>query len=230
MLEREANNLTLASFKKQAKILTIFSLVLVYGLVSYQLGRNRSISNLFKIKGATTTETFDSPQESPAPYADSQSQAITSSFVKLCANTTHAFEIAYPKDWFTTYNTEADKCTFFAPYSFIVPQDSGNFLVPIRIEVINPQDWQTIVKISENPNELQNVLSVENLQVGGYLVEKIEAQTTNFSGNLGYAKVSYLIFDSAKPMVITYQQLDEKEDVKKAKELLAEMVRTLKIF
>lgn len=230
MLEREANNLTLASFKKQAKALTIFGLILVYGLAAYQFGRSAGISRLLAVKGATTAETFDSPQESPAPYADTQSQAISSSFVKLCANTTRAFEVVYPKDWFTTYNTEADKCTFFAPYSFIVPQDSENFPVPIRIEVVNPQDWQTTVKLSENPNELQNILSVENLQVGGYLVEKIEAQTTNFSAKPGYAKVSYLIFDSAKPMVITYQQLDEQEDVKKTKEILAEMVTSLKTF
>ena len=220
----------LQASKKTLKSRQFFTLVLIYGLVAYQLGKSTNLTSLLAVKGATTTETFDSPQESPAPYADSQSQAIISSFVKLCANTTHAFEIAYPKDWFTTYNTEADKCTFFAPYSFIVPQDSENFQVPIRIEVISPQDWQTVVKLSENPNEFQNVLSIENLQVGGYLVEKIEAQTTNFSAKQGYAKVSYLIFDGAKPMIVAYQQLDEKEDFKKAKEVLAEMVTSLKIF
>lgn len=222
--------MTLASFKKHAKFLTIVVLILIYGTVAYQLGRSASIPRLLKVRGVTTTETFDSPQESAAPYADTQSQIITPSFAKLCANTTFGFEIAYPKDWFTTYNTEADKCTFFAPYSFIVPGDSENFLVPIRIEVVNPHDWQTIIKLTENPNELQNVLSVENLQVGEYLVEKIEAQTTNFSEKQGHAKLTYLIFDSAKPMIISYQQLDEKEDVSKAKEVLAEMVTTLKIF
>ena len=195
------------------------------------MGKNSSLVDNIKVKGAKSQNQLDSPVDSPVPFADTQSATITASFVKLCANTVYGFEVSYPKDWFTTYNTEDQKCTYFAPYSFVVPFDTANFLVPIKIEVLNPADWLGNVRFYENPNDFQNVISAQNIEINGKSVKKIQLTATG-EGQIkkGLVNTTYLIFDDKNPTVISYQQTDEKEDTQTARKVLEEVVSTIRYF
>jgi len=203
----------------------------VYGLGFYQLGKNSSLVNILRVKGASAQKTIDTPLDSPVPFADTQSSTITASFVKLCANTAFGFEVSYPKDWFTTYNTEDQKCTFFAPYSFIVPYETSNFLIPIRIEILKPEDWLGNVKFYENPNDFQNIQSTENIEINGKSVKKIGSTSTS-QGPIerGFSKTTYLMPDVQKPVVVIYQQLEKNENVEANKKVIEEIVGSLRYF
>lgn len=194
-----------------------------------------------RVKGTSSQNQLSSPVESPVPFADTQSHTITPSHVRLCSNTAKGFELAYPKDWFTTYNLEDQKCLFFAPYSFVLPQDTENFQVPIRIEIVTIEDWPTVTKFYENPNDLVNVSLVENIQIDYYPIKKITAQTTgNGQQERGLAKITYLIssyqetssliFASGKPTVLTYTQLTKDDDAGIGIQALEEMIKSLKFF
>ena len=223
--------MTLSNFKKSLKVGTIAFVLVAYGLVSYQIGKLQKIPDILKVKGTSTQREIESPVDSPIPFADTQTQTITASFVRLCSNTTYAFELSYPKDWFTTYNSEDQRCLYFAPYSFVLPQDVSDFNSPIEIEVIKFEDWQTASKFWENPNDSVNILSAENTQVGNFFSKKIEAQATG-TGQIpqGFTKTTYLVFTSTNPLAVSYTQLDEKEDAKVAKQVLEEMVKSLKFL
>ena len=204
--------------------------LVIYGTVFYYLGSNFQISKILKVKGAKTQEKNKSI-EIPQPYSDTQKGEIIASSVKLCSNTVFGFQVVYPNDWFTTYNIDNQKCTFFAPYSFVVPQETDKFFVPIRIEVVKIDDWPNTVKFYENPNDFQNILSVQNAEIGGKAVKKIKASSTGTSTQKkGLEKISFLIFNSKTPLVIFYQQIEENEDVKLSAIILEEMVTSLKYF
>lgn len=223
--------MTLVDFKRSLKFILVIIFLMGYGLGFYLLGRNSNLAKTLSVKGVATDQTLASPLESPVPFADTQSATITSSYVKLCANTVHGFELSYPKDWFTTYNTEQEKCNFFAPYSFIVPYDTTNFLIPIRLEVIKPEDWLGNVKFYENPNDFHNVISAENIEVDGKSVKLIElTATAQDAQRRGFVKTVYLIFDSEYPIVLTYQQTDANENIETAKKVLEEMVSSIRYF
>lgn len=205
--------------------------LVAYGGVAYQVGKLQKIPDILKVKGTSNQKTIDSPVNSPVPFADTQSQTITASFVRLCSNTTNGFELSYPKDWFTTYNTEDQRCLYFAPYSFVLPQDVSDFNSPIEIEVIKIEDWQTASKFYENPNDSVNIKSSENVQIANFFTKKIEALATG-SGQIpqGFTKTTYLIFASENPLAITYTQQNASEDTKAAKQVLEEMVKSLKLL
>ncbi|MBI2040425.1 hypothetical protein HYT18_05135 [Candidatus Microgenomates bacterium] len=225
--------MTLTSFKHHLKLSGILILLICYALGFYLLGKYSVFGNIVKFKENTSggKNSLERPVESPVPYADIQSGKVISSFVKLCSNTFWGYELAYPKDWFTTYNNDSQKCVFFAPYSFVVPADTSFFISPIRIEIINTADWQETLKFYQNPNDFQNVLSSESIQINDRPVQKIKATTTE-NGQLsrGFTKITYLIFDSEIPIAIVYQQLDEKEDVKLFEDVLLEMAGSLRLF
>lgn len=231
--------LTLSSLKFRFKLSLVLILLTVYGVGAYSVGKYASIKekvhdaqNLLKIQGvATKSSKLDSPIESPAPYNDSQDASILASYVKLCSNTTYSFEVAYPKDWFTTFNTQEQNCTFFAPFSFVVPQVADGDFVPIKIEVVSADQWLDNRKFHQNPNDFLNVVSSQNIEIAGKSVEKIKAVSTG-AGKLqkGLEKVTYLVFDAKSPLIFTYQQLDEKEDVASYEKVLEDMVVSLKYF
>ena len=223
--------MTLSKLKGTLKSSVVVLFLTVYGLGFFLLGKNSSLVDNIKVKGAKSQNQLDSPVDSPVPFADTQSATITASFVKLCANTVYGFEVSYPKDWFTTYNTEDQKCTYFAPYSFVVPFDTANFLVPIKIEVLNPADWLGNVRFYENPNDFQNVISAQNIEINGKSVKKIQLTATG-EGQIkkGLVNTTYLIFDDKNPTVISYQQTDEKEDTQTARKVLEEVVSTIRYF
>lgn len=223
--------MTLSSLKYRLKIVVIGILLIIYGVGFFIIGKHSKVNEIQKIKESSTNGQDQDSIERPQPYADSQTGQIISSYVKLCSNTFDGYEVAYPKDWFTTYNSESSKCSFFAPYSFIIPQVIENDFVPIKIEIIKIDQWQNSLKFSENPNDFQNIISVKNLEINGRSVEKVEAATTG-KGVIpqGFVKTTYLIFDSTKPLVISYQQLEAKEDVTKNLDVLEEMVDSLRFF
>ena len=202
----------------------------VYGLGAFLLGRISSVDNFFNIKHINTNEVVR-PIDTSIPHADIQSGAVISSFAKLCSNTVYSYQLVYPKDWFTTFNTEPQKCSYFAPFSFVVPQDIDSPFVPISIEVIKSEDSLQTSKFYQNPNEFQNVISVENIQINDKSVQKIRAQTTG-DGFLprGFIIVRYLIQANQNSLVLSYQQLNEKDDTKMYEDSLSEMSSSLIFF
>lgn len=229
--------MTLSSFKKHTKLSFFIGLFILYGLGSYLLGNYRSdikipsLDKLIKIKGVSTKNNIVMPIDSPVPFMDTQSTSIISSYVKQCSNTKYGFEVSYPNDWFTTYNTEDDKCLYFAPYAFTLPSSLSGFSTPIKLEIAAPEDWEGVVKFYENPNDFQNVLSTKNIAINGAAVEKIDAQTTGAGESAkNSTKLSFLYFDSKLPIVLTYQQSDAKENVEDYKKILEDMAASLKRF
>lgn len=229
--------MTLSSFKKHTKLTFFIGIFVLYGVGSYLLGNYRSdikipsLDKLIKVKGVSTKNSLVTPIDSPVPFSDTQSTSIISSYVKQCSNTKYGFEVSYPNDWFTTYNTEEDKCLYFAPYSFTLPGSLSGFSTPIKLEIAAPEDWDGVVKFYENPNDFQNVLSIKNIAINGAAVERVEAMTTG-AGNSAknFTKLSFLYSDSKLPVVLTYQQSDDKENAESYKRILEDMATSLKRF
>ena len=225
--------MTLAEFKSRLKVTSLVFGILVYGIFFYILGKNSALGKIatLDIINNQKQDLVDFPIESPIPYSDTQKGSVISSFVKLCSNTTYSFEVAYPKDWFTTYNDDSQKCLFFAPYSFIVPKDTSIQFVPIKLELTSIDDWEVNRKFYENPNDFQNIVSVENKEIDAKPIEKIKAETTQ-EGTLekGLTKITYLIFENNNPVIISYQQLDKSEDVKQYEDVINEMAASLRFF
>ena len=203
---------------------------LAYGAASYSLGKINANNNLNQVKGISTKIKED-PIEKPLPYNDVQSSKVIGSSVKLCSNTTFGFEISYPNDWFTTYNSNESQCTFFAPFTFVIPQSVEDNLTPIKIAVINSADWENTLKFYENPNEFRNVKSVQNIDINSRLIKKVETESTGY-GNLpkGLISLYYLVFDAKNPLIIAYTQKDDKENVDQNETVLKEMAQSLKFF
>lgn len=226
--------MTLSSFKKFSRFSLVVLFLGVYGSVFFLLGKT-SISedalNLLKIKGISTQKSLQAPIESPIPATDSQSVSITASYVKLCSNATYGFEISYPKDWFTTYNTDDQKCRYFAPYSFSVPLDTDIQFSPISLEIIEPDAWVPTVKYYQNANDFQNIISVQNLEFNGRLVQKIRASLTGRDeATRGFSRVSFLVQDSRNPIVVVYTQQDSQENVAVGEKIAEDIASSLKYF
>lgn len=218
--------MTLDSFQKLLKLAFLTFMLVAYGGLTFYLGKNFKKPTP-KVQGIKQN-VIKAPIDSPVPFADAQSTNLIGSYVKICANTTYAYEVSYPKDWFSSYNQDQEKCQFFAPYSFVVPKDTANFKIPIKLEIIRLDDWETTVKFHENPNDFYNVLTVENVEIVGRPAKKIESQSTPLSPEQGMTKTTYLVFDNQKPLIATYQQISKDEDPSQGKQVLYEMVRSLK--
>lgn len=227
--------MTLSAFRLRLKIAVLITLLIVYGIGSFAVGKYSNF-NSEKIIGyfrkQQSQNKFNTPVDKPEPAADVTSAKVISSSVKLCTNTVAGFEVAYPKDWFTTYGTDDEKCLFFAPYSFVIPKDEKDKqFTPIRIEVAQAQDWAQVIKFAANPNDFQNVITTENIDINSKPAQIIKAITTGF-GSLpkNFKKVTYLVFDSKSPLILTYQQSDEKEDTMQREETLKVIVNSLKYY
>lgn len=223
--------MTLSKFKNRLKIGSIAFLALFYGVSLYSLGMYGARQDALKVQGATKEEFQREKVINPIPFSDIQSPQVLSQSVKLCANTTKGYELAYPTSWFTTYNKEEDKCQYFAPYSFVIPESEIADFTPITVKALTLEEWEPTIKFFENPNEFYNVISTETVQINEKLVKKIEAQTTGV-GTLphGYSQIVYLIFDSKVPVQIRYQQLDNLEDVDANKQILEDILGSVNYF
>ncbi|GEM_PF-3162516 len=230
----EEHKLTLSSFKKHSKITLVITFMGVYALGFYLLGSTsikQNVASLLNIRGASTKAGPTSPINSPIPAADTQSASIIASYVKLCSNATYGFSVSYPKDWFTTYSNDNQKCNYFAPYSFTVPTATDIQFTPISLQVIKPEEWQGTVGYYQNPNDFQNVVSVQNIEVNGRSVQKVRAQTTGKgSTTKGFSKVTFLIYNAQNPIIIVYQQQDAKEDTAANEKILEDMAKSLQYF
>lgn len=224
--------MSLARLKLSLKLLILSIFLALFATAFFWLGKSSNNTDETDIKGtATINQTFDSPIESPIPAADTQTATITASSVKLCANTVFSFELSYPKEWFTTYNIENERCQFFAPYSFILPYETSNFLIPIRLEVTKPEDWLGNVKFHENPNDFQNVVTSQTLEIDGKSAKKIEATSTGQDSiPRSFVKITYLIFNAEFPIIVRYQQIEAEEDVEANKKVLEEIVTSIRFF
>lgn len=229
--------MTLSSFKNSSRISFIAIFLVIYGVGAYTLGatgffpRFVKLQKELQVQGVADRKAAQNPIDSPVPFTDTQSTSIESSSVKHCSNTKLGFEVVYPQDWFTTYNTDEQKCTYFAPYTFTVPEAADNFAVPIKLETHTPEDWPGVVQFYENPNDFQNIISTQNIEINGRSVEKVTATTTGVSLiPKGFRKITYLYLDSNLPIAFTYQQVDSKEDIVKSGKILEDMVRSLQYF
>lgn len=206
----------------------------VYALVFYLLGSTsikQDLAGFFKVQGVSIKAGPDAPITSPDPANDIQENTIIASSVKLCSNATYGFQLSYPNDWFSTYNTDDQKCYYFAPFSFTVPADTDIQFTPIILQAIKPEDWGGTQSYYQNPNDFQNVNTVENLEIAGRSVQKIMAtQTGKGTTTKGFAKMSFLIQDAKNPIVISYQQQDAKENPIVNEKILEDMARSLIYF
>jgi len=222
---------TLKTFKNQLQVSILLLTFIIYSFGLFLLGRLSHNIDLAKFKKDRWENEVVQPVSTNAPYADSQSANVISSYVKLCANTVYSFEVSYPKDWFSTYNMENQKCTYFAPYSFVIAQNVDWPFVPIKIEAVAKEKWLETVKFHQNPNDFQNVFSSQNIQINDKSALKIKAETTG-NGSLprGLAILSYLIFDSRTPMILSYNQLDQQENTELFFDVLDQMANSLRFY
>lgn len=220
--------LTLRKLKSNLKFLALIALFFAYSSVLIAFGEKLGVRN-------NEEKSYKAPAQAsvlkkPQPEENTQKATVLASHVKLCANTVHSFELSYPKDWFTTYNEKDAECTLFAPFSFIAPQSAEKTFTPITLKIIPRDEWESSVKSAQAPSELFNVVKSKNLQIGNRPINYIEYFSTGNAVPKGYTKVAYLVFDSEKPMELTYTQQAEDENPEEFKKVLEEMVNSLKLF
>lgn len=221
--------MTLGVLKQKLTKGLVVGLLIFYGLSLYVLGKYDPINRLFKSKVGSIQKVTNSSLEKPLPYADSQTPEVIASQVKLCANTVYGYQLVYPGDWFTTYNSDDQKCRFFAPYSFVIPSLVEDSFVPIEVEVIYSQQWENTVKFYENPNEFYNVLSSQNIEINEKSVKKIETASTGSTAiPRGFVKVTYLVYDAKTPLRISYVQLESTDNVNNYRDDLKHIVESLR--
>ncbi len=226
--------MTLTKFKYNIKVVGLLFFILIYTGIIFYVGRN---SNKTLLTAADTdwqeqTQSVQSKIENPQGQENAvQSSQVLASYIKLCSNTALGFELAYPKDWFTSYNDSKDQCMYFAPFSFVLPQVLDQEITPVSIKIVKTDEWDDTVKLFQNPNEFYNVNVSNNLEINGRPATQIKSKTTG-SGILqrGLTRTVYLIFDSKTPIIISYSQLEEKDDTDQYEKILEEMVNSLKFF
>lgn len=221
--------MTLTKLKSNFKVAVIVAAFSLYSLSLFLLGQKITLSNAEKDLSSQPKTVADRIQK-PLPQDNTQTTQVLSSYVKLCANTTNSYQVSFPKDWFTTYNQKDEECRYFAPYSFVLPASPDSDFTPITIKLIDKDAWEQTLKDIQNPSELFNIISSKNLEINGKPVKYIESQSTGNLKPKGFVKISYLIFDSKKPVDISYSQLDEKEDVTNVKDVLKNIVDSFKYF
>lgn len=223
--------MTLTSLKLKIKGSVLIIFLIVYGVSFFAVGRLTSPDSSNNVKGVNSDNFAHDPIEKPQPYADVQKPEVISSSVKTCSNATFGFEISYPKDWFTTQNNEPQKCRYFAPFSFVVPQLTDTDFVPVKVEIIKTEDWQSTLSVYSEPNEFQNIDTVQNIEISGKPVTVVGSISTgkNLITN-GYYKQSYLISDAKIPLIISYTQLNSNDDIENYKKNLKYMAESIKYF
>ena len=230
--------MTLTSFKNRSRLGFLILVLLLYGLSAFALGLSEKSGYLGKLKNilsfknsGNNKSTLAVPINSNPPSSEGQSGSVIGSYVKLCANSVFSFEVSYPKDWFTTYTNDEGKCTYFAPFTFTLLNDPDANIVPIKVEISTPEHWEATVKFYENPNDFQQIISSQNLEINGKSTLKIKARIASQEGfKGGLIKTSYLVYNFRLPLVFTYQQFSEKENIEEFERNLEDMVRSLNYF
>lgn len=196
-------------------------------LVIVGVGFGRNAINLNKAKDDSE---LSGALMRPQVQEEVQSAEVLASNVKLCANTQVAFEIAYPNDWFTTYNSKEDECTHFAPYSFVLPSIPDENFSPITVKVIPPDEWESTLESQKNPTDIFSVISFKNIEFDAKPAKYIEAISTGSSIQKGFYKISYLIYDHKTPIQITYAQQTQEEDTALYRQSLEDMAKSIRLY
>lgn len=220
--------MTLTKLKTNFKLIALLTAFFLYSSGLFLLGRYTNWKLTSNAQGLKVNE--QNGVQKPQPENDTQSASVMGSTVKLCSNTMYSFQLAYPQDWFTTYNTKDQACNYFASYSFILPQIPSENITPITVRRLDPENWDIAVKSAQNPNDLYNIEKTQNTEIGGKPVQYVEAVSTGSSIQRGFVKASFFIFDANNPLEITYTQLDEKENADENKKVLADIANSLKFF
>ena len=113
--------LTLTEFKESLKISLLALVLLVYGVGFFTAGKIANKNATFQAQSQTKNPPDNKRLERPQPEEKIQSVTVLAATVKLCSNNQYLYQVSYPKEWFTTYNSPEDECSFFAPYSFVLP-------------------------------------------------------------------------------------------------------------
>lgn len=222
--------MTLNSLKFKAKGSFLILFLVIYGIGLFTLGRV-TYPKSDNVKGVSTSNMMRDTIEKPQPYADEQKAEVIPNSVKICSNATFGFEISYPKDWYTTQNYDPQRCTFFAPFSFVVPQLVDSDIVPIKVEVSKTQDWQGTISLFSEPNEFQNIDTVQNIEINGKSVTQVGSISTGKGQTpKGFYKESYLIPDAKTPLILSYTQLTQNEEIETSKKILKDMAESVKLF
>lgn len=220
--------MTLVKFKGHLKFLIFAGAFLAYSMSLVVIGtRLGPITQKVEIKKINKEASI---LKKPLPEENIQSAKVLASHVKICANTVFSFELTYPKDWFTTYDTKDKECTLFAPYSFVAPQNPELEIVPITLKIIPKDEWETTVKSAQTPTELFNIIKSQNLQINERPANYLESSSTGGSTTKGFMKITYLIFDSERPVEISYSQQTQLENINDYKKVLEDMVNSLKLY
>jgi len=219
---------TLTKLKANFKLVALLTAFFVYSSGLFLLGKYTDWKLTSNAQGQKVSG--QNGVQKPQPENETQSASVLGSTVKLCSNTTYSFQLAYPQDWFTTYNTKDQACNYFAPYSFVLPQIPSENITPITIQRMDPENWDIAVKSAQNPNDLYNIEKTQNIEINGKPVQYVEAASTGSSIQRGFVKASFFVFDANNPLEITYTQLDEKENVIETKKVLNDIANSLKFF
>ncbi len=220
--------MTLTKLKANFKLVALLTAFFVYSSGLFLLGKYTDWKLTSNAQGQKVSG--QNGVQKPQPENETQSASVLGSTVKLCSNTTYSFQLAYPQDWFTTYNTKDQACNYFAPYSFVLPQIPSENITPITIQRMDPENWDIAVKSAQNPNDLYNIEKTQNIEINGKPVQYVEAASTGSSIQRGFVKASFFVFDANNPLEITYTQLDEKENVIETKKVLNDIANSLKFF
>lgn len=218
----------LTDLKRVVKPIFLTVAFCIYTVLLFQVGLNFG-----KTKGEVVPQQVEQKTgsiERPTPTENIQSATILASSVKLCANTVHSYEIAYPSNWFSTYNIKDNECFFFAPYTFVVPDYPDNYFVPITVKLIAGDEWESTVESLKNPSDIYNVGIFKNLEINGKAAKYIEAISTGNLQPKGFYKKTYLIFDAQRPVEITYVQQSQDDDINNYSQVLVEMANSLRLF
>lgn len=224
--------MTLTDFKKTVKITSLACFLFLWGAASFVAGKFSSTqAPNGKVQGESREPSHNDKREYPIPSEDIQTWNVLGATAKFCSNTQFKYQLTYPTDWFTTYSNPNDECAYFAPFTFVVPSIINDNIVPISVTRADPSTWEQTIAFFENPNDFQNVLSSQNLEINTHAVKKIEAISTDKDTlKKGFLKISYLIFDSTNPLIFTYTQLSQDENTDNMKLNLDEMVKSLKFY
>lgn len=220
--------MTLKKFKSNIKLASLLAVLIGYSLVVFVLGRY-STPIQTQPNSQIPKEEISRIQK-PLPQSDVLSAKIVSSSVKICSNTAYSYQVAYPNDWFTTYNKDQDACMYFAPFSFILPEVVDRDITPITIKRLDKELWDQEQKSVQNPNELYNIVSSQNIQTSSRPATLTKAVSTGSINPKGFLKVTYLVEDSNNPLEITYTQQNDKENTDDEQKVLDQLVESLKFF
>ncbi len=220
--------MTLTRLKSNFKLAATIAVFLVYSIGLFFLGHTYNKTQ--QAPNSAQTQEVAGNLQKPLPQNEIQSAKVLASSVKLCSNTVYSYQLAYPNNWFTTYNKDPDACSYFAPFSFILPEVVDRDITPITIKRIDPKQWEETVKSNQNPTEIYNVEKSQKINVNGKLGQFLRLTSTGTIITTGFVKDIYFLPDENNPLEVSYTQQASKENVADMEKILKDLVDSLKFY